>query len=1326
MALRKGDLKQGASHRWAEAESFIDELKQRALLKKKTTTKKRMEIPIHVAVRICPKGLLQLPQQKVVEEEEGKVIENKIQIKEEERCDEVENLKSENNTQEIKKKEFSEEDNQKCCVRAVPFINGGLPGLPAPGCREPPDVVQVGPHSFPVTHALPLDCSQLQVYQKTVLPMMTLFMEGFDASVVTYGQRGCGKTYTLYGQGPTQNENQGLVAFCVREIFNHIHRHPERTCIVNITWVEICREIIRDIFGVGSVQCMNLTDAFHWLQVGYKLLTSTKSQMGHSLFSITLEQRWISKEGLIQHRLSTASFTDLCATDRQMLKIANDQTALVPLDKGLQALECVIGSLIDPALVHKGYDCIPYNRSMLTTMLKDSFGGRAQTLVLVCISPWERDVAETMANMQFAFKVQCVHNFVVINSFSDDNTPAIPEGDEDEDDEEGGASLKKSQDPFALQFAANQWSKLVSNAEDLLSKLINSNAIGEDEKQQIESWLIQKQECDDCLNSNDSSQTDTILDPIQEEEGEMEAPSPPENEKEAEDSANELSDPDVTDPELSLPANSENESDAESQQPDAKSKLELLMQKFEKKTDEMAMRKYSDFMKIHPKAVTESQESGAFRKFANGDDEERRPSLACSERGRRRSIQPGSALSSVELAMLQQLATREQLDNGKGNKESGGGAGVQSKDLPWEGKVNSGREAVEKKIRKLDANIEGRMKQIQELEKTIQLKQNIIMDLVETSDTRTTAKQRFNKKRHKLQEEYDKSKKSLSKALQQRKDKREVERLKADVAHLEQRLNDVTSIKHIAGDSVQKVKKLQQSLKESQTLLENLKKKVEKEKKKKENLEQGLKDLPKEEELPKKVTKVMVHSAPTEEPPEMQEIQSRIDHLDHILKEKSKNLQQPQQEENGAQHEGLRHEIRNLRKTRDHLLDQRCFLDQKFKRDKALSQKEERKLLECDEAIEAIDAAIEFKNELICGNKSIDTDERLQREKGEQMLMARLNKLSNEEMRTLLYKYFNKVIDLRDSSRKLEMQLMQLEREKDAWEWKERVLSNAIRQAHLEGERKAILMQRQHEMKLTLMLRHMAEESSMSSASFSDQSLSSLSSIHKPSSMALVPTTMSITSSGNTDSDYQWPHQMNQKLNKLPRYKEDPLRLCPAPKDHPLPLYKQPLDAFKGKTVKVAAAASLITNNYTEPNLNWPMPPRPPKSNDMELCPLPNRTVTKYQKSDEQNMKIKEKESKNKLFAKFQVLTRYATSSQRHEDSATSNSSNSSGKSNKEVALLASPEKHKKSSKKGQKTKIFCALNPRAANTRVQCLTSRCDFVLKFSVILIAFLVCEK
>lgn len=314
----------------------------------------------------------------------------------------------------------------------------------------------------------------------------------------------------------------------------------------------------------------------------------------------------------------------------------------------------------------------------------------------------------------------------------------------------------------------------------------------------------------------------------------------------------------------------------------------------------------------------------------------------------------------------------------------------------------------------------------------------------------------------------------------QGKEKAEIERWSAIVAHIEQRLEDLSSMKHIAGESGQKLKKLQQSVAESRKQIEEVQKKLKKECKLRDQLEAELKTL-KEASL----VKLEPH------PEQLKAVQARITHLDHILREKSENLEHfDGGEQSPAQQEGLRHEIRNLRRTRDHLLEQRCTLDRKLKRDKMLTQREERKLLECDEAIMAIDEAIEFKNELICGHKSIDlSSERLQREKGEQMLMARLNKLSSEEMRTLLYKYFVKVIDLRDSSRKLEQQLVQLERERDAWEWKERVLSNAVRQARLEGERNAVLLQRQHETKLTLMLRHLAEETSASSASYGERAL---------------------------------------------------------------------------------------------------------------------------------------------------------------------------------------------------------------------------------------------
>lgn len=58
---------------------------------------------------------------------------------------------------------------------------------------------------------------------------------------------------------------------------------------------------------------------------------------------------------------------------------------------------------------------------------------------------------------------------------------------------------------FRLEFAASQWLKLVANAGDLFSKLVTSKHLSQDEKDQIEHWLCLKQECEECVASDDST-----------------------------------------------------------------------------------------------------------------------------------------------------------------------------------------------------------------------------------------------------------------------------------------------------------------------------------------------------------------------------------------------------------------------------------------------------------------------------------------------------------------------------------------------------------------------------------------------------------------------------------------------------------------------------------------------------------------------------------------------------------------------------------------------------------------------------------------------------
>lgn len=370
-------------------------------------------------------------------------------------------------------------------------------------------------------------------------------------------------------------------------------------------------------------------------------------------------------------------------------------------------------------------------------------------------------------------------------------------------------------------------------------------------------------------------------------------------------------------------------------------------------------------------------------------------------------------------------------------------------------------ESLTKKITTIETEIDASQRQMKELEHTITLKQKFVVDLISNNDMTSKANQRFHKKKNKLESEYEKTKKALSKALLSG-DKIDIERLKLMTSHIEHRLQKLASIKDIADENGQTLKKWQKSLQDSQKELGKMQKSLKKQKKTKESLENKLK----EEKSKEKKLLTLERGKKN-----LKSVATRISHLDYVLKEKSQTLEQNSV---AGEKESLRHEIRHLRLRKDHLIKQRCHLDKNRKK-QPISQTDERRLLECDGAIEAIDYAIEGKNELICGQKVIDTSEKIQREKGKQMLMEILNLNGDDEKKNFIYKYHVKVIDLRESCRKLE-------RESDEWERRARFLSNKVEQARLEGERHAVQLQQYYETKVALMLRHLADETSTNSS----------------------------------------------------------------------------------------------------------------------------------------------------------------------------------------------------------------------------------------------------
>ncbi|XP_075879241.1 kinesin-like protein kif7 isoform X2 [Nelusetta ayraudi] len=198
----------------------------------------------------------------------------------------------------------------------------------------------------------------------------------------------------------------------------------------------------------------------------------------------------------------------------------------------------------------------------------------------------------------------------------------------------------------------------------------------------------------------------------------------------------------------------------------------------------------------------------------------------------------------------------------------------------------------------------------------------------------------------------------------------------------------------------------------------------------------------------------------------------RIESLERELSERNGLLRSGSAQDSSQ----IRQEISNLRQEKDSLLKQRVELDDKLRQGNLLSPEEERTLFQFDEAIEALDAAIEYKNEAITQRQRQLRASASMLSQWEMNLMAKLSYLSASETRALLCKYFDKVVSLREEERKLQLALAELEMQLDEQQKLVQWLENALDRTQLDTDRRLTQQQKEHERSVQLLLQQCREQ----------------------------------------------------------------------------------------------------------------------------------------------------------------------------------------------------------------------------------------------------------
>ncbi|XP_039084179.1 kinesin-like protein KIF9 isoform X2 [Hyaena hyaena] len=285
------------------------------------------------------------------------------------------------------------------------------------------------------------NASQDLVYETVAKNVVSQALDGYNGTIMCYGQTGAGKTYTM--TGATENyKHRGILPRALQQVFRMIEERPTHAITVRVSYLEIYNESLFDLLStlpyVGpSVTPMTIVenpqgvfvkglsvhltsqeeDAFSLLFEGEanRIIAShtmnKNSSRSHCIFTIYVEahSRTLSDGKYITSKIN---LVDLAGSER-LGKSGSEGRVLKEatyINKSLSFLEQAIIALGDQKRDH-----IPFRQCKLTHALKDSLGGNCNMVLLTNIYGEAAQLEETLSSLRFASRMKLVTTEPAIN-----------------------------------------------------------------------------------------------------------------------------------------------------------------------------------------------------------------------------------------------------------------------------------------------------------------------------------------------------------------------------------------------------------------------------------------------------------------------------------------------------------------------------------------------------------------------------------------------------------------------------------------------------------------------------------------------------------------------------------------------------------------------------------------------------------------------------------------------------------------------------------------------------------------------------------------------
>ncbi|XP_065496942.1 kinesin-like protein KIFC3 isoform X2 [Caloenas nicobarica] len=280
--------------------------------------------------------------------------------------------------------------------------------------------------SFELDKVFPPQASQEEVFQE-VQALVTSCIDGYNVCIFAYGQTGAGKTYTMEGTAANPGINQRALQLLFSEVRS---KAADWDYAISVSAAEIYNEALRDLLGkepqekleiklcpdgsgqlyvpgltefrVQSVEDINKVFEFGHVNRATECTNLNEhSSRSHALLIVTV--RGLDRSTGLR-TTGKLNLVDLAGSERVGRSGAEGSRLREAqhINRSLSALGDVIYALRS----RQGH--VPFRNSKLTYLLQDSLSGDSKTLMMVQVSPAEKNTSETLCSLKFAERVRSV------------------------------------------------------------------------------------------------------------------------------------------------------------------------------------------------------------------------------------------------------------------------------------------------------------------------------------------------------------------------------------------------------------------------------------------------------------------------------------------------------------------------------------------------------------------------------------------------------------------------------------------------------------------------------------------------------------------------------------------------------------------------------------------------------------------------------------------------------------------------------------------------------------------------------------------------------